>query len=460
MLAVSNWRSVCSVTSYAAGAGALLTGVFLAVKYPPIDWLVVGIFVISLCLLSAGLAFGKASGLEGLNVSMLEDNGDALCFPTIGKTIETRQGLKELFVYGYGDYAPRAYGEQYLQYIESKQFTEDCQKTKVYYSANYSKLSKWDAYLSVTQRHLVNIAGVNLGNQSAAEQLLGPEAACSYIHEGAGAKREMPGLIGVFTHTPVFQTKCAKQGCVCQEKDWRGDNGFKVDLFSVPGPALDSVTQPYFGYFVSPEGVLNAKRYGEYMEELFKMALDAFFDESKATEFVLPEVGLGAFLGALELPQQLVAVTEYYSSLETVLKTHRTEMWKQRAQEAETDHVRFTFIFYSGNDLTKRTTQLNKVAKILREQTSTDCVQVERAVCDIQEYLAPHHLVKEMEMEGVKSPVAPFVLNPWDPASRVGNGNDADHSFDGAIGKITPASLAATPAHNRKMVERCRYIAV
>ncbi len=165
----------------------------------------------------------------------------------------------------------------------------------------------------------MSIEGKALADQAVTEEILGPRTACSYIHEGAGSNREKPGLVGIFTHTPVFNDKCDRDNSVSQVKDWQEDNGFRVDLFSVVGPALDNLAPPYFNYFVSSEKQLDRKRYGEYMNELFKMARSAFFDESKAIEFVLPESWFGSFLSALDPSKQSAAVEVYYSSLEAVL---------------------------------------------------------------------------------------------------------------------------------------------
>lgn len=44
----------------------------------------------------------------------------------------------------------------------------------------------------------------------------------------------------------------------------------------------------------------------------------------------------------------------------------------------------------------------------------------------------------------VRPPRKDFIVNAWDPHSAPGNGNDADHSFDGAMGRSTGILLTQT----------------
>ena len=491
------WELACSEPCDVMDGCMLGTGIvsaaalFWGAKHP-VAKSVLGVFMGALILRGTGCVL-RRSGNDPASSELTWVVGE--CFRPVGRTIGNLKGLMQLFDKGYGIYAP-ANSWRYSCYAETKQFKEDCQKTKVYYSQHFDVDEK-EAYRMVAQRHLVNIGGKALGNQDAVAELLGAEAARSYIHEGAGSQRKMPGLVGVFTHTPVIQVCCTKEeSCSCIWRWWRermtwdepgsgdpnistefGDpnvsTGLGVDLFSVPGPALDSPAQPYFDYFVSAEGKLDGKRYGEYMKELFKMALCAFFDESEATEFILPEVGLDSFLDAIEPAEKQVAVDQFYSSLEAVLKIYRTEMWKKRAQDRGVEKVQFTSIFFSEEERERRTDQLGKIREVLEDSSVTTYVKAEVAVCDIQEYLVPHIkdimpsadegmgvLSEYLSSQKVEDRACPFVVNPCDPAARIGNHNDPSRSFDGAIGNCTPASLVASPAHNESMTERARYIAV
>lgn len=460
-----SWRSVCSVINCVAKAGAIAgLGVLFARKYP-LTWSVLGVFTVALVLLGTRYALGKKptpqpgrekSSVES-RISLLVGNGIASSFKTIGKMIEDRSGLQKLFGEGYDEAMNEASREECLQYIESEQFQRDCSKTKIYYSKDFTS-SKGEAYLSVAQRQLLmNEWGPMCKNQDVVKELLGPEAACSYVYEGLGFERTVPGLVGVFTHTPVFQVECDKVACSCHRKIWREGRGFMVDLFSVPKPALQGPFQPYFNYFVSADGVLNATNYGKYMEELFRMTLNAFFDESAATEFILPEISLRC--ECLHGDERKAVIATYYSSLETVLKTHRTEMWKQRAQEAKVDHIRFILLSQYSICADKQA-GLDKIKDVLEKELTSGCVRMEVSNNDIQKYLVSHSLVEEPESKKIKNSVCPFVVNPCNPASRIGNDDvNSIYSFSGSIGALTPVYLAATPSHNKKMTEKSRYIA-
>ena len=472
------------------GGGVLLAMALAWDEGYLVAWSVLGVFTAALVLLGTryctmerkiNCCLDKLEALERQTKDLVGSEapvcGGDQCFQPIGYRLEGSLALATLFKRGYAGYEPQT-KTRYSVYMQREQFQKDCRKTKVYYSRRFCS-SKEEAYLMVAQRHLVNVKGRALGNQEAVKTLLGVEAACSYIHEGAGAKRKKPCLVGVFTHTPVFPVFCKNLSwlCSCTERyvgegAWYGSKGRRVDLFSVPGPALDSATQPYYDYFVSAEGKLYGERYGKYMRELFKMALCAFFDESEATEFILPEVGLGSFLGAIEPAEKQVAVDQFYSSLETVLKSYRTDMWEKKAQARGVAQIWFTSIFLSEKGAEFRGTQLKKIRAVLEDSPVINHVKTQVVMQDIREYLDGPHIMREHPLQQGQSlleyvasckvgpPTCPFVVNPCDPAARIGNHNDPSRSFDGAIGVCTPASLVASPSHNRRMVETARYVAV
>ena len=456
----------------AVGVGAMFAAALIWGEERPMSWGALGVLAVALVLLGTGYH------TSSLTIPEVRVQGDEQYFPPVGQRIESADGLKALFTKGYGGYAPLT-KENYFTYIGSKQFKENCKKTKVYYSQRFCRDGE-EAYYSVAQRHLVNVKGQEQGDQEAVAKLLGVEASYSYIHEGRGANSAAPGLVGVFTHTPVFTAdslcKNVRGWCSCTvnksgEGAWYGSKGRRVDLFSVPGPALDSPCQPNFAYFVS-SGRFERERYGDYMEELFKMALCAFFDESKAIEFVLPEVGLGTFLGALVADEKQIAIDTFYASLETVLKSYRTAMWTERARARGVASVMFTSIFPSKEQWWRRTSHLENLKKVLEDPSIITHVTAQVIVRDIREYLSPHESPKftpfssSMSMEEylatckIERPPCPFVVNPCDPAARIGNHNDPARSFDGAIGDCTPASLVASPTHNKYMTSAARYIAV
>ena len=460
----SQGEPVCSGPRYVmkgctVGTGVMFAAALLWVAKHPVAKSVLGVFAGGLTLLGTGYVL-KRKILTQASIPEKPAPENDTQFQPIGKTIEHYSVLKKFFERGYGRaYMPKLHQAKYCLYIGSELFYAHCKKTKVYYSQRFGVTAE-EAYKMVAQRHLVNIGGKALGNSEEAKKLLGPQATYSYIYEGAGAKREKPGLVGIFTRTPVFTDFCYKI-CACGGRAfWYTPQGLRVDLFSIPGPALDSPSQPYFDYFVSSEGKLDKDRYREYMEELFLMALCAFFDESEATEFVLPEVGLGTFVEALASAEKQAAVDQFYLSLGAVLKSYRTDMWAKRAQDRGVEKVQFTSIFISKEKAECRKNQLDHIKEILEDSPAIKCVKAQVVVRSIQEHLSPHESMSYEGLSAVKNPDCPFVVNPCDPAARIGNHNDPSKSFDGAIGAYTPASLVASPTHNTRMVEKDRYIAI
>ncbi len=171
-----------------------------------------------------------------------------------------------------------------------------------------------------------------------------------------------------------------------------GESKKEIACLSLPAPALDSSDQPHYEYYMS-SGRLDGKKYEREIAFLFSCIEQAIMDnrESAFGNKGLKRVVLSKFGQGAFL-----------------------------------------------GALTKEDQQIARAAY---------SVQLERFLSDVEEIevvMSDGDILK-MAREG------DLIINAWDPHSAPGNGNDADHSFDGAMGKGSGIMLTQTAWFNEAL---------
>lgn len=300
--------------------------------------------------------------------------------------------LSEVLNTYYQPCRPNSNQENLLKYSSSKAYKRHAKTARIYY--NSSQLTQSDALKIVFQREPTNIAmGKNQYNEENLQKLFGYRKG---VYNDLDAKKtdgssfkDLPNSVTVYSETYLWDPP-------------GGKNKKEIACLSLPAPALDRSSQPHYKYYMIT-GKLDAVRYEQEMEFLFK-TIEKVVRDNKNLAFggkgikrlVLSRFGQGAFLEALTGNDQEVAHNAY-----------------------------------------KR-----QMANFLNKIKDTDLKIV------MSEYSDPGHDIWHDKMiigDIIKtSKEGDLIINAWDPHSAPGNGNDADRSFDGAMGKGSGILLTQT----------------
>ena len=294
-------------------------------------------------------------------------------------------------------FTPCANLENLLDYNESEDYKRHAQTARIYYNSN--QLTDEDALKIVFQREPTNIAmGINQYNEKNLEKIFGYRKG---VYNDTNARKkngssfnELPNSVTVYSETYLWDPP-------------GGKNKKEVACLSLPTPALDSTKQPHYNYYME-EGKLDAKKYEQEMEFLFKCIervvrdnKDRAFEGKGIKRLVLSKFGQGAFLGALSRYDQKIAHNAYRKQLA---------------------------IF------------LNNINNIDIEIVMSEYSHPGDNIW--HDHMIIGDIIKTAQQ-------GDLIINAWDPHSAPGNGNDADHSFDGSMGKGSGIPLIQTSWLNK-----------
>ena len=277
-------------------------------------------------------------------------------------------------------------------YANSEDYQRHAKTARIYY--NGTQLAEEDALRTIFQREPTNITmGAGQYDQEVLEKLFGYSHSVfntpGAVKANGTSYADLPNTAAVYSETFMW--------------DPQNSNPKEIACLSLPAPALDSPQQPHYNYYVQ-ENELNAARYQQEMEFLFNLIEKSVRDNQTSAfggaglkRIVLSRFGQLAFLGAISLSDRKVA-----------------------------------------NDIFRE-----QLAQFLEKIKDTGLPVV------MSEYAQPEQdntWHDDMIIGDIVHTVQPgdFVLNPWDPHAAPGNGNDADYSFDGAMGKGSGILLTQT----------------
>ncbi|MBA3815299.1 MAG: hypothetical protein H0X29_02035 [Parachlamydiaceae bacterium] len=294
-------------------------------------------------------------------------------------------------------YMPHANQKNLLEYGKSRDYKRHAQSARIYYNAN--QLAEEDALKVIFQREPTNIAmGPNQYNIKNLEGLFGYSTG---VFNDIDAKKldgssykELPNTACVYSETYLWNPP-------------GGKNKIEVACLSLPAPALDSVNQPHYSYYMH-SGKLDAKKYEQEINFLFQTIekvsrdnLTAAFGGKGVKRLILSRFGQGAFLGALSANDRDLARNTYKQQMAIFL---------DRTKDLELEILMSEYV-HPGDDVWHNKMLIGDIIKTAQE--------------------------------------GDLIINAWDPHSAPGNGNDADHSFDGAMGKGTGILLTQTSWLNK-----------
>lgn len=307
-------------------------------------------------------------------------------------------------------YAPRANRSCLSSYIQTNDFERHAATAKVYY--NKHQLSLQDASLVAFQREPVNITTTQLYDKTKLANFIASKGFPAHtdsafndptlIKSDGSSFKDLPCTVSIYSETYLW----AQPGVDASKKE--------IGCLSVPAPALDSHYQPHYAYYMQGSA-LNQEKYSKEMKVLANMVVTTAI-ENKNTAFqgkgikrlVIPLYGQGAFLAALEVDDRIAANKLFYANLIAQIKLHAKKLEGLEIVMSEYGPGRNDEMQSSFVDPLKDT-GLN-IGIINGDILKT---------------------AKEGDM----------IVNAWDPHSAPGNGNDADGSFDGAMGKGTAIGL-------------------
>ncbi len=314
---------------------------------------------------------------------------------------------KVLSAYNPG-YKPRANEANLLEYNHSEAYKRHAKTARIYY--NSGQLTKPDALQIVFQREPTNIAmGANQYNEKNLEELFGYKKGAyndlDLKKTDGSSFKDLPNSAAVYSETYLWDPP-------------GGTNKKEVACLSLPAPALDSANQPHYKYYMKT-GRLDAEKYEQEMEFLFKTIekvvrdnKDHAFGGEGIKRLVLSKFGQDAFLGALSLLDQEIAHNAYKQQMSIFLNRIRDI------------NLEIVMSEYSDPDDNKWHDKI--------------------IIGDIINTAQEHDLI----------------INAWDPHSAPGNGNDADRSFDGAMGKASGILLTQTSWINKTLSSQDSLVAV
>jgi hypothetical protein len=327
------------------------------------------------------------------------------------KTISSKSpkiNLSEILNTYNSTFKPRANLTNLLEYSNSEDYKRHAKTARIYYNSN--QLTESDALKIIFQREPTNIAmGANQYNEENLEKLFGYK---NGVYNDSDVKKmdessfkELPNSATVYSETYLWDPP-------------GGKNKKEVACLSLPAPALDSTDQPHYVYYMKT-GRLDAKKYEQEMGFLFKSIEQAVRDNKNIAfggkgikRLVLCRFGQGAFLGALSRNDQKIAHNAYKQQMAIFL---------DRIKDIGLEIVMSEYS-HPATDIWHNKMIIGDIIKTARE--------------------------------------GDLIINAWDPHSAPGNGNDADGSFDGAMGKGSGILLTQTSWLNKTLRNYSSLVAI
>lgn len=307
------------------------------------------------------------------------------------------QDFSEILTIYNPNYAPKANRDNLQNYYSSTDFQRHAATARIYYNAE--QLAPTDALSIIFQREPTNISmGSDQYDVNELYRLFGYKQG---IYIDPTAKKADGSLFFELPNT----------ACVYSETyQWDppgGDQKKEIACLSLPAPALDSTPQPHYQYYMST-GALDAEKYQNEMAFLFKCIENAVRDNKDAAfngkglkRVVLSKFGQGAFLSALPQADRDLANHIYKRQLAVFLNN---------MQDIDIEIVLSATSQPNPLDMWHKNIIVGDISKTSKE--------------------------------------GDLIINAWDPHSAPGNGNDADRSFDGAMGKSSGILLTQTAWFN------------
>ncbi len=324
---------------------------------------------------------------------------------------------------------PNANMKVLKNYYGSDKFDDHAQAAKIYY--NSDQLDIKDAVTIMNRREPVNIEMDQHYDKEALKEKYGYE--CSVYNDPEAKKvsgesfSDKPNTVCVYSETYLWPTP--------------GDDKVKHEIacLSVPAPALDTAKQPHYAYYVNktPSGsiALNQQKYKKEMEHLAKTIVKCAI-ESKKTAF-----------GGKGIKRLVISRYGQVNFLDS-LKNH---------DDKKAAHS----IFYQS-----------LVAEIEKEAENLKGIEIVMSeLHDNSNNVMDKEFVNKLKDTGLKvglingdilktARTGDLIINAWDPHSVPGNGNDADPSFDGAMGKCSGIGVTGIPQLNPYLKDLNRYVEV
>lgn len=203
-----------------------------------------------------------------------------------------------------------------------------------------------------------------------------------------------------------------------------------IACLSIPAPALDTSSQPHYAYYMEG-GVFQEARYREEMHYLAKMVVKVFEDrclqKKECERLLISGYGTGCFLAALSSEDSEKARTIFGDSLNPAIQA-LLDQYPPNQQKAIAQKIKLSVYGSATYPTSSRETLFGKYG-VSRENLFVKG--------DILKVAQPGDLI----------------VNAWDPHSLPGNGNDADGSLDGYLGRGTGIVLTQSPWLNPFLLE-------
>lgn len=304
-------------------------------------------------------------------------------------------------------YRPSSNEQNLLNYINSDDYKRHAATARIYYNASELTEPK-DALRVIFQREPTNI---NMGFQYEEEKL----------QKLFGYKKGVYNADVKKTDGSSFRDAPNSAAAYAETYLWKppgSENKVEIACLSLPSPALDTTAQPHYKYYV-PTDRLDKEKYEKEMEFLFKV-IEKTVRDNKENAFggkgikrlVLSKFGQGAFLHALGPEDRQIANNIYKRQMRAFIP---------KIQDMNLDVVMSEY-----------------------SDPGSDKWYEKIIVRDIKEVAKEHDLI----------------INPWDPHSAPGNGNDGDPTFDGSLGKASGILLTQTSWLNENLRKQDSLVAV
>lgn len=340
------------------------------------------------------------------NRTVSDDKVTATFFTHKGNPIKVT--LQEVLSVYYPKYRPNRNQTNLEDYSKSEDYKRHAKTACVYY--NSSQIEEADALRIVFQREPTNIAmGNDQYDVKNLKKLFGYEKS---VYNDVTAKKtdgtsfgELPNTAAVYSETYMWSPV-------------GGEDKKEIACLSLPAPALDSDDQPHYNYYMKGSK-LDVKKYKKEMTFLFRVIekavrdhKDKAFGNKGLKRVVLSKFGQGAFLEALSLNDANMARNIYKKEMAVFLG---------KIKDIGLDVVMSEYSDYNNDPWHN---------KMINGDIIETC--------------------KEGDL----------IVNAWDPHSAPGNGNDADRSFDGAMGKGSGILLTQTSWLNKTLRIKKALVAV
>ena len=304
------------------------------------------------------------------------------------------------------------------------------QTAKVYFDGRAMHVE--DARVVMTHRDPVNMGMERYFNAPLLQSILGPHGmgGGSTFLDATLKKRngesflKKPHTVSVYAETFLWP----------QPGNPKGRKA--IACLSVPAVALDDPRQPFFSHYV-PQGKLLLLKSAATMTTLAATIVQAANENCRVgrsgaflgagcKRLIIPHYGMGAFLQSLPDTDKVAARTLYAETLAAALG------------HLDVPGLRVQIGGFTASDFLYDTPIFEILAtrgQSLMESQFRGAIQSGAETGD-------------------------FIVNAWDPHSLPGNGNDADRSFDGFMGKHTGILLTQGAWFNPYLRDLSHYVPI